>query len=131
MGRNNESLTTGVNLICEGTTIKGDVEVEKDFRIDGVIIGTLKTKGKIVIGETGDIQGDISCKTIDILGKVVGNIKVSDLAKIKETANIEGDIYSGKVAIEPGAKIIGKCNIGQVNLEKTITPEENKKEKNK
>ena len=37
------------NRIVEGTTIKGDVISQADFRLDGELIGNFQTKGKIVI----------------------------------------------------------------------------------
>lgn len=129
MSRNSEPQSTGVNLICEGTTLKGDIEAEKDFRIDGRIIGTLHIKGKVVVGATGNIEGDILCKTVDILGTVTGNIKVSELASIKEGANVKGDIFSSQVAVEPGAKITGSCNIGTVDIEKQMKKENQAKKK--
>ncbi len=119
MNRSSEPVLTSVNLICEGTIINGDIEGKTDFRIDGAVTGALNIKGKIVVGETGNIQGDIFCKTIDVLGKVHGNIEASELVTIKAGANIQGDIFSGKIAVEPGAKIMGSCNIGDVNINKS------------
>ncbi len=129
MIKSNEALSTSVNLICEGTTINGDIEGEKDFRIDGKVIGTLKIKGKVVIGETGKIEGDIFCKTLDILGYVTGNLKVSELVAIKEGAVVKGDIFSNKVAVQPGAKIIGACSIGNVDKETTTVKTTTKSKK--
>ena len=57
------------NRIVEGTTIKGDIISQADFRLDGELIGNFQTKGKIVIGPAGSVIGDIICKNADIEGK--------------------------------------------------------------
>ena len=38
------------NIIAQGTKIQGDIDSSGDFRIEGILNGTVKVKGKIVIG---------------------------------------------------------------------------------
>ena len=57
-----------INLIGAGTDIKGDVESAGDIRIDGTLKGNLKTKGKVVIGTTGLIKGEVYCRNSDVEG---------------------------------------------------------------
>ena len=54
------------NNIVSGTTIKGEVITNGDFRIDGTLIGSINCKGKIVIGQTGTIEGEVICQNADI-----------------------------------------------------------------
>ena len=42
------------NLIGTGTTIKGDIESNGDIRIDGHLIGSLKSNGKVMEGVADD-----------------------------------------------------------------------------
>ena len=58
-----------INLIGQGTSIKGDIRSEGDLRIDGKVTGTIRSKAKIVIGNTGIIDGDVNCQNADISGK--------------------------------------------------------------
>ena len=71
----------------------------------------MKTKGKVVIGETGSVKGEIKCKNSDVEGNIEGKIHVVDLLSLKATSNINGDIIARKLAIEPGAKFTGNCNM--------------------
>ena len=68
----NELSTNNINLVGLGTEINGDIISNGDLRIDGTLIGNLTVKGKVVIGETGKIKGEISCKNSDISGTVEG-----------------------------------------------------------
>jgi len=117
MAKYNEVETsTAINLIGAGTEITGDVNSNGDIRIDGSLNGNLKTAGKVVIGETGKVSGEIDCKNSEVLGEVHGKIKVSELLSLKATAKIFGDIITKKLAIEPGSKFTGNCNMGNESL---------------
>jgi cytoskeletal protein CcmA (bactofilin family) len=100
-----------INQIGVGTEITGDVSTNNDIRFDGVLTGNLKTKGKVVIGETGAVKGEISCKNSVVEGRVEGKISVSELLTLKATSSLTGDIVTRRLAIEPGAKFSGNCNM--------------------
>jgi len=100
-----------INQIGAGTEISGDVSTGSDIRFDGVLIGNLKTKGKVVIGETGMVKGEIECKNSVVEGKVEGKIKVIELLTLKSTSTLTGDIVTRRLAIEPGAKFSGNCSM--------------------
>jgi cytoskeletal protein CcmA (bactofilin family) len=117
MAKNNETeITAAINLIGVGTEIKGDISSNGDIRIDGSLNGNLSTTGKLVIGETGKINGEIVCKNSEVLGEIKGKIKVSELLSLKATSKIFGDIATKKLAIEPGSKFTGNCNMGEESV---------------
>jgi len=101
------------NLIGGGTTIKGDIESNGDIRIDGHLIGSLKSNGKVVIGPTGVMEGDLNCKQAEISGAVKGNINTEELTALKATSKVEVDLTTKQLLIEVGAQFTGKCVMGQ------------------
>lgn len=107
---NNESPAR--NIIGNGTIIKGEIESNGDIRIDGKVIGILKSSGKVVLGQNGVIEGDIYCKQADLSGNVKGKIVVDELTSMKSTSNIEGELNTKQLCIEIGAKFNGKCDMG-------------------
>ena len=58
-----------ISRISAGTIIKGEILSPYDIRIDGTFEGKVQTKGRVVIGETADIKGDIICENIDLWGR--------------------------------------------------------------
>ena len=98
-----ETKTTERNIVAKNTSIKGDILSDGDFRIDGTLEGTLKTKGRVIIGLDGFIKGDVEATNAEIDGKFSGNLVVNDLLTVKTTANISGDVVIGKLSVEPGA----------------------------
>lgn len=119
-----------INLIGVGTEIKGDIESTGDIRFDGILKGNLKTKGKVVIGSTGSVKGEITCKNSDIEGKVEGKINVQELLSLKANSVLLGDLVAKRLAIEPGARFTGYCNM---NVDSTFKDagQENKPEEPK
>jgi len=108
---NNETNTNQINLIGVGTVISGDINSNGDIRIDGSLTGKLTTKGKVVVGETGKVNGEIHCKNSDISGIVEGKVNVIELLSLKASSKINGDITTNKLAIEPGSRFTGNCNM--------------------
>ena len=105
--------TPARNLIGNGTTIKGDIESNGDIRIDGHLIGSLKSNGKVVVGPTGVMEGDLNCKQAEIAGAVKGNITTEELTALKSTSKVEVDLNTKQLLIEVGAQFTGKCVMGQ------------------
>jgi cytoskeletal protein CcmA (bactofilin family) len=104
-----------INLIAKGTQITGDLTSDGDFRVDGEITGNLDTKGRLVIGASGRIEGDISCKSSEISGTHKGKLFVAELLSLKASSNVNGDIVTGKLSIEPGAYFAGTCTMSDEN----------------
>ncbi|KIX21229.1 hypothetical protein SY27_10775 [Flavobacterium sp. 316] len=106
------------NRIVQGTIITGNIESKDDFRLDGILIGNYTSGGKLVIGTSGEVQGDIKCKNVDIEGSYVGKLEVEELLTIKSTAKIKGDVLVGKLSVEPGAVFEATC--GMKSQSKTV-----------
>ena len=102
----------GTTLISSGTTIKGDISSNSDLRIDGTIIGNINSNAKIVIGNSGVVEGDIHGNNADIVGKTSGTIKVKELLQLRGECVVNGNIYAGKLQVEPTATFNGQCHMG-------------------
>jgi cytoskeletal protein CcmA (bactofilin family) len=111
MAKYNETDNTTINLISIGTDITGDIRSNGDIRIDGSLTGSLNTKGKVVIGPTGKVNGEVICKNSEVSGVIEGKIIVEQLLNLKASSKIFGDIATLKLSIEPGANFTGSCKM--------------------
>ena len=107
--------TSTSNSLVQGTTIDGTVQAENDIRIDGAMSGTLICKGKLIIGPTGSVIGDVQCENAVIEGRFEGVMSVGDVLHVKETARVEGDITTQKLIVQPGSVFNVKCKMGTVS----------------
>ncbi len=114
MAKNNTSDSPSVNIIGAGTIIEGDITTNGDMRIDGSLTGSINVKGKLVVGASGMVEGEIICQNADISGTIKGKIGVAELLALKSSSKLTGDIITNKIAIEPGATFSGSCSMGGV-----------------
>ena len=99
------------NILAKHTTFSGDITSDGDFRIDGTLEGTLKTKGRVIVGLEGFVNGTVECENADIEGKISGELKVNTMLTIKASANISGEVIIGKLSVEPGASFNASCTM--------------------
>ena len=103
--------------IAKGTTFEGNIESLGNIRVDGVIVGNVKCKAKIVMGESSVVEGNIISQNAEIAGEVKGLIEVTDLLVLKPTGVINGDIIANKMVVESGGAFNGQCKMGVITKE--------------
>lgn len=109
------------NRIEKSTKITGEIVSEADFRIDGLLEGSITTSGKVVIGKEGVINGKVNCSFADVEGKFSGQIDVKESLSLKSTAIIEGEVVIGKLIVESGAIFNAKCSMKSASDVKSIS----------
>jgi len=98
-----------VNLIGEGTTIRGAIDADGDLRIAGNVIGNIRCKGKVIVAKGGKIEGDMHAEEADIAGNVSGQLHLSKKLSLRIGCEVEGDIFTKSLNIEDGAVFEGRC----------------------
>ncbi|MCS7035236.1 MAG: polymer-forming cytoskeletal protein [Saprospiraceae bacterium] len=116
--KNTEETSTAVsaassafNALVKGTVLEGNLNCDSDLRVDGVVKGKIACKSKIIIGPTGQVEGDIVCANAVIEGRFKGNLKVSELLNVRETAEVEGEITTNKLVVQSGARFNVTCKM--------------------
>jgi cytoskeletal protein CcmA (bactofilin family) len=89
---------------------EGNVKSKSTIRIEGKIIGNVLALKGLILGEKGQLIGNIESESAVIHGIVSGNIKVKEL-DIKKTGCINGDIIADVINVEIGAQINGKIDM--------------------
>ncbi len=107
-----DEITNSSNVIGKGTVLEGNIEASGNIRIEGKIIGNLKSKSKVALGHSCVVDGNVVAQNADIEGTVRGKVEITDLLVLKSTATVHGDISTGKLVVEPGAVFNGSCKMG-------------------
>ena len=118
---NNEIDSQGINLVGKGTRITGNIVSDGDIRIDGELNGNLDSSGRVVIGVTGKVTGEIRCKNSEISGYQKGKLEIEQHLSLKSSSKVYGEISTGKLSIEPGAVFSGSCKMGDHNKHEGTT----------
>jgi len=96
------SFTLSKNMVVNGD-IKGDVS----GRIEGHIFGNVCVQGKVVIADSGIIEGDISGSDVVVQGLVKGNIIASNSLQVEPEGRVMGSVTSLSIFVDSQATIKG------------------------
>jgi len=99
-------------VISKDTLIEGNFSAEQDVRLDGTIKGDVRCAKRLVLGETGKIEGKVLAESAVIMGSIKGEILVQDLLQLKATAFVDGNLQSKAILVEEGGRYLGECRVG-------------------
>jgi cytoskeletal protein CcmA (bactofilin family) len=105
------------NAIGKGTIVEGNIETYGNIRIEGRVNGSIKSKSKIVLGQSSFVEGNIVAQNAEVSGEVKGVVEVSDQLILRPSAIVDGDITTNKLIVESGATFNGGCKMGNAPKE--------------
>jgi cytoskeletal protein CcmA (bactofilin family) len=94
------------SLISSDIRIKGDLAGEGELHVDGEIIGDVSVK-RLVVGESGSVQGAISAQSVEVRGQVTGSISAQQV-RLHATAKLDGDVAHEQLTMDAGAQFLGR-----------------------
>lgn len=95
------------SLLAADLTFEGNLIGSGDLHIDGTVRGDVKV-GRLMVGETGNVEGGIQADYVEIRGRVVGAVTGKQV-KLVGTAFVDGDISHEQLSIDVGAYFQGRC----------------------
>jgi len=112
MKKNGFSGDDSITLLAKGVQLRGEIRVEGTVRIDGRLEGEIHTKGQVIIGEEGLVQGTISAGTVVSSGRIKANVTALERVQLLKTATLIGEIHAPLLMMEEGAKLQGLADMG-------------------
>ena len=100
-----------ISRISVSTIIKGEIVSSSDIRIDGTFEGKIQSNGRVVIGESASVKGDVICENLDLWGKVDGNVYVKDTLSLKQGCSVDGNVHIRRFCVELGSTFNGNCKM--------------------
>lgn len=76
----------------------------KNISVYECLIGNIKTK-KLIIMESGRLEGYVIADEIIVYGKIIGKIKCLGKISVASTGSVVGDVLYNCLSIEKGAVI--------------------------
>lgn len=101
-------------VISEGLCIEGDLIGKGSVKIDGSVTGNIKIEEGLIVGEVGDITGDIHAENVIVFGKIVGDIICKTL-KVNAAGLVAGNVSTEFIGVDLGGKINGTIEILEQN----------------
>jgi cytoskeletal protein CcmA (bactofilin family) len=113
MFKKEDGISAGETIIANGVKVEGDFSSPGNVRIEGMVVGTVKSEGDLVVAESAVIEADVVAANASIAGELKGNLSAYDKVDLLSTARIYGNISCRQMSVETGASISGNCQISQ------------------
>ena len=98
-------------FVGKDAVVGGNFSTPGSARIDGVVEGSARVAGSLIVGATGRIEGDVEADSIIIGGEINGDVTVQGKAELTATARVIGDIRTSLIVIDEKAVFQGKCDM--------------------
>ena len=107
-----ESNNNSETRIGKGATLYGDIETAGNIRLDGKVVGNIRSKSRVVLGESAQLKGNLVAQNAEVFGEIDGRVEIVDILTLKTSSNVKGDVVCNKFVTESGANFNGKCQMG-------------------
>ena len=98
-------------VIGPGSHFRGDLEATGIVRVDGSYYGKISSKGDVIIGEEGNLQGEIVARNVMIAGNVEALVTCTHKLEIKASGKLIGNCTVNSIEIDEGAVFKGQCEM--------------------
>lgn len=106
-----KNIAAAMTFISDGSQLLGDIKVEHDLRVEGILKGTVEVGGMLVLGPTGKIEGDVTARSATIAGQIKGNLKGYEKIVLETKSVLIGDLQTRELVINEGALFQGNCSM--------------------
>ncbi len=96
-----------------GSQFEGKLLFDEIVRIDGVFRGEILSKDTLIIGQTADIQAEVTVGTLIVSGRFKGNVKATNKVELRAPAQMEGSVEAPVLIVEEGVILNGTLAMGQ------------------
>lgn len=101
----------GLSTLSADLQFDGNITGGGDLQIDGSIKGDVRV-GRLIVGETGAVEGNVSADYVEVRGRIVGAVSGKQV-KLVATAYVDGDITAEQLSIDIGAYFQGRVLQGR------------------
>jgi cytoskeletal protein CcmA (bactofilin family) len=100
--------SASLTYLSEKSEFQGDIHVEGNLRVDGIVHGNVEVIGDVEISQTGLIEGpELRANNIIVHGVVKARIIAEGRLSLSRTSRLEGDVNAHSLDIEAGAYYVG------------------------
>lgn len=99
-------------FLDQGGQFEGELRFEQSFRVDGKVTGGIRSEGDLVVGEKGEIEGEVRVGRLFVSGLVRGEVHCAKRVSIHPRGRIEGEVRTPALVVEEGGVLEGRCMMG-------------------
>ena len=104
---------SAISIIGPGMEVEGDLKTNGTIRVEGRIRGTITAGKAVVLGQGGEIVGDVRTQDAVIGGRVTGTIVAESRLELQGSCVVEGEIHARAehLKLDEGARFNGQIRM--------------------
>lgn len=102
-----------IPLVPVGGVFEGQVAVQGQTRIEGIVRGTLRGTGRLELGPEARVEGRVECEEVCSEGAVLGPIAAHRRVELRPGSILEGDLVTPLAQVSDRAVWTGKAHVGK------------------
>ncbi|HEY0514772.1 MAG TPA: polymer-forming cytoskeletal protein [Thermoanaerobaculia bacterium] len=96
-------------FLDSGSHLQGELRFDASFRVDGRLTGTVESEGDLIVGASGEIDGEIRVGQVFVSGTLRGKVQALRKVQIAPSGKVFAEIDTPALVIEDGATFEGSC----------------------
>jgi cytoskeletal protein CcmA (bactofilin family) len=104
-------------FLDSGSHVEGELRFDTSFRVDGKFTGKVSSAGDLIVGEGGEVEGDLRVGQVFISGTVRGTVRAARRIQISSRGKVFADIDTPALVVEDGAFFQGNCTMAREERE--------------
>ena len=96
-------------FLDSGSHLEGELRFEASFRVDGKLTGIVRSEGDLIVGESGEVEGELYVGQVFVSGTVRGAVHASRKIQIAPNGKVFAELDTPSLVIEDGATFEGHC----------------------
>jgi len=89
-------------FLGSGSQFEGTLVFEEVVRMDGTFSGRITSNDTLIVGETANLQAEVTVGTLILSGRFKGTISASRKVELRAPAEVEGAIETPLLSVEEG-----------------------------
>lgn len=100
-----------VSIVGPGMKVEGKCSGDGSVRVEGKVDGGVEATHSVVVGEEGEVVGDIEARDVVIAGHVAGTVRAENRVELKASCRVRGDIECETLSLEEGGRVDGELRM--------------------
>ncbi len=114
LSKKKKAFTNHHSLLCAATKVEGNIYFSGDFYLEGRVQGNIYAEegkpSKLIVAETGVVEGEIHAFNVVVNGHVRGAIYSSKHLELAAKAVVEGAVHYQTIEMVKGAQLKGQMH---------------------
>ncbi|MDQ6857678.1 MAG: polymer-forming cytoskeletal protein [Chloroflexota bacterium] len=94
-------------VLGKGVTFDGTLRFSGAMRIEGTFKGHILAGDALTIGEHADVDADVTCGTITVLGEARGSLNATRSVALRSPARVTADVNTPSLTVDEGVSLEG------------------------